>query len=96
MIFQQLRNTLAAREDMEARRVALYQRAGAKAEAASQAARAAQAARLAQDQQNVTGSTTPATTGQSPSQNAGQTAAAQSVPLQPSAAPLTKNSGSPN
>ena len=41
----QLRQTLAAREDLEARRAAMYKQADAKAAAAAEAARAAQAAR---------------------------------------------------
>ena len=45
---QQMRLTLAARQDLEARRAALYKQADAKAEAAAQAARASQAARFAQ------------------------------------------------
>ena len=80
---EQLRGTLAAREDLEARRAALYKQADAKVEAAAQAARAAQAAqaaRFAQAQQNATGTgtPTPAPTGQAP---------ASSPAAQPSAAP---------
>jgi hypothetical protein len=52
--FEQLRQTLAAREDLEARRAALYQQADAKAAAA---ARAAQAARFADAEKNAPGST---------------------------------------
>ena len=61
--FEQLRQTLAAREDLEARRAALYRQADAKAAAEAEAARAAQAARFADAQKNATG-TTPAPTAQ--------------------------------
>jgi hypothetical protein len=46
---QQLHETLAAREDLEARRAALYKQADAKAAATAQAARAAQAVRFCRD-----------------------------------------------
>ena len=62
---EQLRGTLAAREDLEARRADLYRQADAKAAAAARAARAAQAARFAQAQQDATGKAIPAATGQS-------------------------------
>jgi hypothetical protein len=92
---EQLRVTLAAREDLEARRAALYKQADAKAEAEAQAARAAQAARFAQPEKNVTGTPTPAPTGQATGQSAESSPAAQTAPAQPSAAP-TNNSAPPN
>jgi hypothetical protein len=94
---EQLRVTLAAREDLEARRAALYRQADAKAEAAAQAARAAQAAGLAQTEKNATGTPTPtpAPTGQATGQSAESSPAAQTAPAQPSAAP-TNNSAPPN
>ena len=90
---EQLRVTLAAREDLEARRAALYKQADAKAEAAAQAA---QAARFAQTEKNATGAPPPAPTGQATGQSAESSPAAQTAPAQPSAAPATKNSASPN
>ena len=89
---EQLRVTLAAREDLEARRAALYKQADAKAAATAQAARAAQAARFAETDKNATGTPTPAPTGQSAEQRPGM----QTAPAQPSAAPPTNNSASPN
>jgi peptidoglycan hydrolase CwlO-like protein len=89
---QQLRETLAAREDLEARRAALYKQADAKAAAATQAARAAQAARFAEAEKNATGTPTPAPAAQSAEQSPGT----QTAPAQPSAAPPTNNSASPN
>jgi len=89
---QQMRLTLAAREDLEARRAALYKQADAKAEAEAQAARASQAARFAPAEKNTTGTPTPAATGQS----AEPSPAAQTAPAQPSSAPPTNNSASPN
>lgn len=98
---EELRATLAAREDLDARRAALYKQADAKAEAEAQAARAAQAARFSQAAQNASGTQTPAVAGQS----AERAPAAQTVPAQPSAppaaaqpsaAPTTNNSPSPN
>jgi TolA-binding protein len=94
---EQLRGTLAAREDLEARRAALYKQADAKAEAAAQAGRAAQAARFAEAQQNATGTGTPtpaptpkpAATGESPESSPAPQPA-------PSAAPPTNSSASPN
>ena len=83
---QQMRVTLAAREDLEARRAALYKQADAKAEAAAQAARAGQTARLAQAEKNTAGAPTPA---------APEPATGQSAERSP-AAPLTNNSASPN
>ena len=85
----QLRLTLTAREDLEARRAALYRQADAKNAAAVQAARAAQEARFAEAARNASGATGP-TTGQSASP------AAQTAPAQPSGAPATNNSASPN
>ena len=87
---EQLRGTLAAREDMEARRAALYKQADAKAEAA------AQAARFAKAQQNPTGTPTPAANGQTTGQSPAQRPATQTAPVQPSSAPSTNNSASPN
>jgi hypothetical protein len=87
---EQLRVTLAAREDLEVRRAALYKQADAKAEAAAQAGRAAQSARFAQTEKNATGTPTPAPTGQATGQSAESNPAAQ-----PSAAPTT-NSAPPN
>jgi ribulose bisphosphate carboxylase small subunit len=89
---QQLRETLAERENMEARRVDLYKQADAKIAARAQAARAAQAARFAEAANNATGTPTAAPTGQSAEQKPG----AQTLPAQPSAAPSTNNSASPN
>jgi hypothetical protein len=89
---QQLRETLAERENMEARRAALYKQADAKIAAAQQAARAAQAARFAEAGTNATGTPTAAPTGQTGEQRPG----AQTLPAQPSAAPSTNNSASPN
>jgi hypothetical protein len=56
---QELRAALAAREDMEARRAALYRQANAKADAEAQAARAAQSAKFVGDP-HTTGSGAPA------------------------------------
>jgi hypothetical protein len=92
---EQLRVTLAAREDLEARRAALYKQADAKAEAAAQAGRAAQSARFAQTEKNATGTPTPAPNGQATGQSAESSPAAQTAPAQPSAAPTT-NSAPPN
>ena len=88
---QQMRVTLAAREDLEVRRAALYKQADAKAEAAAQAARAGQAARFAQAEKNTTGTPAPAATEHATGQSAERSPAAQ-----PSAAPTTNNSASPN
>ena len=92
--FQQLRQSLAAREDLELRRADLYKQADAKAAAAAEAARAAQAARFAEDQKNSAGTPTqtPAPSGQSREPGPG----AQTAPAQPSAAPPAKNPASPN
>jgi peptidoglycan hydrolase CwlO-like protein len=86
---QQLRVAMAQREDMEARRAALYKQADAKAEAEAQAFRAAQAAKFAQS------------AGESPTSapagpGGGQSTSGQSVSPQPSPAPPTNSSPSPN
>ena len=81
---RELKIAMEAREDMEARRAALYKQADAKAEAEAQAARAADAAKFA------AGAPAPA------GQGAGQSPAGQSVPGQPSPAPAANNSPSPN
>jgi hypothetical protein len=78
---EQMRVTLAQREDMETRRAALYKQADANAEARAQAFRAAQAARFAA--QSASGTPTPTAT----EQGAGQSQPAQTAPAQPSAAP---------
>ena len=83
---QQMRMTLAAREDLEARRAALYKQADAKTEAAAQAARAGQAERLAQAEKNTAGAPTPAVPGPATGQSA------QGSP----AAPPANNAASPN
>jgi len=89
---QQLRLALAAREDLEARRAALYKQADANAAKEAQAFRAAQAARFEQAAQNANGTPTPAPTAQS----AGQSHASQVAPTQPSPVPPTNNAPSPN
>lgn len=81
---QELKIAMAAHEDMEARRAALYKQADAKAEAEAQAARA-QTAKFG------AGAPTPAPAGQ----GAGQSPAAQTVPGQPSPTPVN-NSPAPN
>lgn len=81
-----MRLTLAAREDLEARRAALYKQADAKAEAA----------RFAQAQKNAAGTPTPAATEQATGQSAERSPVAQTAPAQPSAALPTNNSASPN
>jgi|SRR5579864_2772306 len=81
---RELKTAMAAREDMEARRAALYKQADAKAEAEAQAARTAEAAKFA------TGSPAPA------GQGAGQSPAGQTAPGQPSPAPAANNAPSPN
>jgi hypothetical protein len=86
---QQLHQTLAAREDLEARRADLYRQADAKAAAAAAAARAAQAARFAEAEKNAAG-TTPAPTGQSREPSPGAPTA------QPSQAPPANNPAAPN
>ena len=89
---QQLRETLASREDMEARRVALYKQADAKIEAA------AQAARFVEAQKNATGTVTPTTAPreQSSGLSGQQSAARPTAPAPPSAAPPTNKPASPN
>jgi peptidoglycan hydrolase CwlO-like protein len=89
---QQLRDTLAAREDLEVRRAALYKQADAKAAAGAEAARAAQAARFAEAEKNSTGTSTPAPAEKSREPGPG----AQTAPAKPSAAPPGNNSASPN
>ena len=83
---QELKIASAAREDMEARRTAIYKQADAKGEAEAQAARAAGAAKFA------AGGPTPAPAGQ----GGGQSPAGQTVPGQPSPTPPAVNSPSPN
>jgi MoxR-like ATPase len=85
--FEQLRQTLAAREDLEARRAALYRQADAKAAAEAEAA-----ARFAESEKNATGTPTPSATGPSAEPGPG----AQTAPRQPSTAPPTNNPSSPN
>ena len=89
---QQLRLALAAREDLEARRAALYKQADANAAKEAQAFRAAQAARFEQAAQNANGTPTPAPTAQS----AEQSHASQVTPAQPAPVPQTNNAPSPN
>lgn len=91
----ELHQTLAVRENMEVRRVALYKQADAKIAAATQAARAAQAARFAEAQKNATGSTTPSAE-QAVKQSTTQRPAAQIVTEQHSAAQPASSSASPN
>jgi hypothetical protein len=81
---QELNMAAAAREDMEARRAALYKQADAKAEAEAQAARAAEAAKFA------AGAPAPA------GQGAGQSPTGRTAPGQPSPAPAANNPPSPN
>lgn len=83
---QELKIAMAAHEDMEARRAALYKQADAKAAAEAQAARAAQAAKFGNEAPKPTPAGPDA--GQSP---AGQTASSPT----PAAAP-TPTSPSPN
>jgi hypothetical protein len=83
---QELKIAMAAREDMEARRAALYKQADVKAEAEAQAARAGQAAKFG------VGAPTPAPAGL----GTGQMPAAQTVPGQPSPTPPASNSPAPN
>ena len=79
---QELRVAVAQREDMEARRAALYKQADAKTEAEAQAAGAAQAAKFG---------ATPAPNGQ----GSGQSPAGQIAPEQ-SSTPPASNSPAPN
>ncbi len=81
---RELKIAMAARDDMEARRAALYKQADAKTQAEAQAARAAEAAKFA------AGAPAPA------GQGAGQSPAGQSAPGQPSPPPAANNSPSPN
>jgi TolA-binding protein len=83
---QELKIAMAAREDMEARRAALYKQADVKAEAEAQAARSSQAAKFG------VGAPTPAPAGP----GTGQSPAAQTVPGQPSPTPPASNSPAPN
>jgi hypothetical protein len=88
MDLRELKIAMAQREDMEARRAALYKQADAKAAAEAQAARAAEAAKF-----GVGAATpTPAPAGQ----GAGQSPAGQTAPEKPSPAPPATNSPSPN
>lgn len=82
---QELRVAVAAREDMEARRAALYKQADAKAEAEAQAAGAAGAAKFG------AAPPTPAFSGP----GSGQSPAGQAVPGQ-SSNPPANNTSSPN
>jgi peptidoglycan hydrolase CwlO-like protein len=93
---EQLRVTLATRENMEERRVALYKQADTKIAAANQAARAAQAARFAEAQKNATGIPTPAAPEPVIEQGAAQSPAAQTVPTQPSRVQPSSSPASPN
>ena len=90
---QQLRQTLASREDMEARRVALYKQADAKIDAAAQAARASQAARFVEAQKNATGTATPTTapTEQSTGQSGQQSTTRPTAPAPPTSRPASPN-----
>lgn len=90
----QLRATLATREDMEARRAALYKQADAKIDAQAQAARAAQAARFADAAKNATGTQTPSAGEQAAGQSAQPGTAPHIAPAQ-SSTPAT-NPASPN
>ena len=83
---QELKIAMAAREDMEARRAALYKQADAKADAEAQAARAAQAGKFG------VGAPTTAPAGL----GTGQSPAPQTVPGQPSPTPPANNSPAPN
>jgi peptidoglycan hydrolase CwlO-like protein len=82
---RELKIAMAAREDMEARRAALYKQADAKTEAEAQAARAAEAAKFG------VAAPTPAPAAQS----AEQSPAAQTAPAQSSTPPASAAS-SPN
>lgn len=78
---QQLRLTLAAREDMEARRADLYRQADVKAAAEAQSARAAQTARFAEAQKNANVTPTPTVpTAATAGTTAGQTPTEASAP----------------
>jgi hypothetical protein len=82
---QELNMAAAAREDLEARRAALYKQADAKADAEAQAARAAQMAKFG------SGAQTPPPA----AQGEGQSPAAQTAPEQPPTPPAN-NPSSPN
>ncbi len=84
---RELKIAMAAREDMEARRAALYKQADAKAEAEAQAARAAQAAKF-----GCRG----ADTSSRPGRVQDKVLPRQTAPGQPSPAPPANNSPSPN
>jgi hypothetical protein len=58
---EELQQAVATREDMEARRAAMYKQADAKSEAAAQAARAAQADQFGQKRQTSNADQTPQT-----------------------------------
>lgn len=82
---RELKIAMAAREDMEARRAALYKQADAKTEAEAQAARAAEAAKFAARAQTPPPS----------AQGGGQSPAGQTAPEQPPTPPAN-NPSSPN
>jgi hypothetical protein len=82
---QELSTAAAAREDLEARRAALYKQADAKTDAEAQAARAALMAKFA------SGAQTPPPS----AQNGGQSPAGQTAPEQPPTPPAN-NPSSPN
>lgn len=81
---RELKVAMAAREDMEARRAALYKQADAKTEAEAQAARAAEAAKFAAGAQTMP-----------LSQGGGQSPAGQTAPEQ-HPTPPANNPSSPN
>jgi len=87
----QLRLALASREDMEARRIALYKQAEDKAAAQAQIERAAQAAKFAEAAQKVSGTQTSASPAQGTQQNPSSPG-----PAHPSTPPTSDNSGSRN
>ena len=83
--FDQLRSTTLAREDLDARRAAMYKQASDKADAAAQRARA-----LAASQALAPGSAdhgTSAVSGMQPAANAGAGPALPATPASPSATP---------
>ncbi len=92
---EELRVTLATRENMEARRVAMYKQADTKIAAANQAARAAQAARFAEAQKNAMATPTPAGSEQVIKQGRAQSSDGRIVPTQASTSPAN-SSVSPN
>jgi len=94
---QDLKQTLAAREDMERRRAALYKQADAKIAAASQAARAAQAARFVEAKKNATGTVTPTTSAGQRTGQGEQTISATPAASEPSSmVQPTNKPASPN